>query len=352
STFDFAGIHRLVVATNNFAINNVLANNFPNYDQVFILVNSGFYGGSGGVNAVSTTHPSAGEIAIHEIGHSFANLADEYYAGDQFAGEWPNMTMETDPNQVKWRNWHGDQGIGIYQHCCSGNATSWYKPHQNCKMQFLGVPFCAVCKETFVETIHDLVSPIDSYTHSDLQLDNTGLDIEFQTNLIYPIPNTLAIRWILNGDPLANTGDALTLTADQLDNGINQLTFEVVDQTTLSRSDAHPGGRLFFVNWQIEKTATSIEALGEQRSVEFSVFPNPFVEQVLIDYRLDETAMVGYQLYDLRGQVLRQQTPQRQAAGAHQVQLDLSQYPAGNYLLRWIIDTFTIDRTLVKPIGN
>jgi len=48
STFGYAGIERLLVPTNNTAITNVLANYFPKYDQVFMLVNSATYGGSGG----------------------------------------------------------------------------------------------------------------------------------------------------------------------------------------------------------------------------------------------------------------------------------------------------------------
>ena len=45
STFNFAGIERLLVPTNNSAVTNVLANNLPEYDQVFMLVNSTKYGG-------------------------------------------------------------------------------------------------------------------------------------------------------------------------------------------------------------------------------------------------------------------------------------------------------------------
>jgi hypothetical protein len=76
SAFDSYNIHRLLVPTKTFAINNVLATNVPNYDQVVILVNSPYYGGSGGQFATSSTHTSANEIAIHEIGHSFVGLID------------------------------------------------------------------------------------------------------------------------------------------------------------------------------------------------------------------------------------------------------------------------------------
>ena len=95
STFDYASIHRLVVPQNNSAIFSVMASNFPNYNQIFVFSNSLYYGGSGGTYATSTVHTSANEIAIHEIGHSFAGLADEYQIGGQ--GERPNRTTVTDP---------------------------------------------------------------------------------------------------------------------------------------------------------------------------------------------------------------------------------------------------------------
>jgi len=116
STFGYAGIERLLVPTNNTAITNVLANNLPEYDQVFMLVNSTTYGGSGGWVATASLNEDSKEIALHELGHSFADLADEYWAGAQYAGEAINMTQETNLDILKWRNWHGDNGIGLYSH--------------------------------------------------------------------------------------------------------------------------------------------------------------------------------------------------------------------------------------------
>lgn len=101
SAFDAYNIHRLLVAKNTFAINNVLAMNFPTYDQVIMLVNSPYYGGSGGKVAVASLEANSDKIALHELGHSFANIADEYYAGDVYAKEKINMTRETNPDSVK-----------------------------------------------------------------------------------------------------------------------------------------------------------------------------------------------------------------------------------------------------------
>src|SRR5689334_9459994 len=83
SRFDVGGIHRLLVPDSSAKINSVLASNLPTYDQAFIIAHSPYYGGSGGVYATSSTDPSSAEVAIHELGHSFGKLADEYWAGSQ-----------------------------------------------------------------------------------------------------------------------------------------------------------------------------------------------------------------------------------------------------------------------------
>lgn len=48
STFGYAGIQRLLVPVKSSKVSSVLADNFPNYDQVIMVVNSNTYGGSGG----------------------------------------------------------------------------------------------------------------------------------------------------------------------------------------------------------------------------------------------------------------------------------------------------------------
>ncbi len=123
STFDAFGIHRLLVPMNSANVHSVLANNFPAYDQVMVIINSPHYGGSGGWLASTSTNAAANEIAIHEIGHSFAGLADEYWAGDQYANEKPNMTQESNPSLVKWKNWMNINNVGIYPYGSSGNQA-------------------------------------------------------------------------------------------------------------------------------------------------------------------------------------------------------------------------------------
>ncbi len=244
STFDYAGTHRLVVPQNNAAISSVVANNFPSYNQIFIFANSTYYGGSGGTYATSTINTSANEIAIHEIGHSFAGLADEYQIGGQ--GERPNRTTVTNSATVKWKNWYGINNIGIYPIGVEG----WQRPHQNCKMQFLGVPFCSVCKEAFVNKIYALVTPIYDYSPVSSTV-AVNASTPFSATLTLPIPNTLKTEWKLNGTSIATNTSTVNITPAQLNNGSNTLTLYVTDETTLSRSYLPNAGYIFSQTWTI-----------------------------------------------------------------------------------------------------
>ncbi|MCL6259300.1 M64 family metallo-endopeptidase [Aquiflexum sp. TKW24L] len=135
-------IERLLMPWRNSKIVNVLMSNTPFFDIGVLVVNDDKYGGSGGTFAVFSTNQAATEIMIHELGHSFVNLADEYWAGSDYAREQANMTKDTKPGTIKWKNFLNKNGIGIYPH---SESPTWHRPHQNCKMRFLGPSFCDVC---------------------------------------------------------------------------------------------------------------------------------------------------------------------------------------------------------------
>lgn len=149
-------IERLLVAWRSGKAFSVLFDNIPFYDIGIIVVNDPKYGGAGGTFAVFSTHSSATEIMIHELGHSFGNLADEYWAGPQYARERLNMTQDTNPETNRWRAFLGRNGIGIYPHA---ESPTWHRPHQNCKMRFLGRSFCAVCTHHLERRLQALSTP-------------------------------------------------------------------------------------------------------------------------------------------------------------------------------------------------
>ncbi len=86
------------------------------YDAIVVLVNSRRYGGGGiyGDYCVTTVdHEASRAVFVHEFGHSFAGLADEYYASDVSYNDFypkgveplePNITALLDPANVKWKD--------------------------------------------------------------------------------------------------------------------------------------------------------------------------------------------------------------------------------------------------------
>ncbi len=85
------------------------------YDAIIILVNSKRYGGGGIYNDYCITtvdSPASKGVFVHEFGHSFAGLADEYYMSDVSYNDFypkgveplePNITALLNPSEVKWK---------------------------------------------------------------------------------------------------------------------------------------------------------------------------------------------------------------------------------------------------------
>lgn len=260
STFDRSGIHRLVAFSNTAAIGRILARNFPLYDQVVVLANSNFYGGSGGTYPVATVNTASNEIAVHEIGHSFGSLADEYWAGAGYGAENANRTQEANPVLVKWKNWLGANGIGIYNYGGKAPLSIWYRPHEACKMQYLGRPFCSVCTEAIIEKIHSLVNPVVSRFPADSLLPYPDSLRTFSAGLAKPQPNTLRIQWTINGQAVAEGQDSIAVTPGlfTLDTNLVQLT--VADTSSLLRADEHFSRHRYTVGWKITASSRTLPA--------------------------------------------------------------------------------------------
>ncbi|HEY8539770.1 MAG TPA: IgA Peptidase M64, partial [Steroidobacteraceae bacterium] len=111
--YDIFGSERYVLTLDNRAFRD-LAQYAP-YDFVEILVNNETYGGGGIFGQFSTAAAGsdwANYLFIHEFGHHFAALADEYYtspvayqSGQERPEPWePNVTALLDPAKLKWRH--------------------------------------------------------------------------------------------------------------------------------------------------------------------------------------------------------------------------------------------------------
>jgi hypothetical protein len=343
---DYAGIHRLIVA--NFStINTTLNNNFPQWDLVLILVNSTKYGGSGGTFSVASTDPSAAQVAVHEIGHSFGNLNDEYYPGASYMFDQANTSKESNSTLVRWKNWMGINSTGIYPF--SEDAT-WHRPHQNCKMRYISSAFCPYCNELTIEKIHTVTNAIYSYTPKPTTFTVTSKKIPFAITTLKPIPNTLKITWTLDGSNYAKNKDTLSLDSATLTKGTHTLVATVIDTTAAVKAATHSTTHFYSVLWTINNSSTtSINTLQYKTIV--SAYPNPFQDNITISYTLEKKSNVRVDMLDINGSLIQTLVKQKNiAAGEYKKTANFSakNLPTGTYLIRYTIDDYSYTERIIK----
>lgn len=112
ATYDAFGSERYILSFENRSLRDVAS--FAPYEFVEILTNSQTYGGGGIFGQFSTVAADSlwsPYVFVHEFGHHFAALADEYYtsdvayapAADRIEPWEPNVTALHDPKEVKWK---------------------------------------------------------------------------------------------------------------------------------------------------------------------------------------------------------------------------------------------------------
>ena len=354
ATFDSFGFHRLLYyeldgnSANNTQskITNVLINNIPDYDQAIILVNTNEYGGSGGEFIMTYTGFYGPDVAVHEIGHSLFNLKDEYFPiDDALAAEAANMTQETNPTAVRWKNWIGTNGVGVYQYDTSGLAASWYRPHQSCKMRSIEQGFCSVCKEAIVEKIHELVPAIESFTPISNSLDNSTFPINFHLGLVKPIPNTLLTKWTLNGSNFALNLDDISVSETDLISGINTLSVVVNDDTALLRIDNHETIHAYTVTWTINNTTLGVDLISEVNNFDISLYPNPSSDLINIKTKNTLNKSLKLKVISLDGKKITSKI----LSNIEIQQLDISKFSKGIYITNFYSENVLIaSKKIVK----
>ncbi|MES2126592.1 MAG: M64 family metallopeptidase [Pseudomonadota bacterium] len=155
------GLDRLVCADNTLVANAVAAvTPVDGRDVVVLVANSGTYGGSGApAYAALTMHPQSIEIALHEIGHTAFQLADEYDVGTCNTPSEPteaDVTLQSNGAWAKWSpliktgtvtptqpGWYANGTVGLFdggKYCPHGV----YRPTENSRMRTLGQPWHGV----------------------------------------------------------------------------------------------------------------------------------------------------------------------------------------------------------------
>lgn len=113
TSFDSLGSDRYLLTEDNRSLRDIAA--AVPYDTLFIMVNQSRYGGGGIYNFFCTftvDNQWHEYLFLHEFGHSFAGLADEYYTSDVAYNEFyprgvepaeANITALLDPASLKWK---------------------------------------------------------------------------------------------------------------------------------------------------------------------------------------------------------------------------------------------------------
>ncbi len=157
------------------------------YEHLVVLANTDTYGGGGIFNSYTLTtalHPSFKPVVVHEFGHSFAGLGDEYYYDDgyvayyypdsepweqnittlyDFESKWNDMlpkVIEIPTEAPEGNVWSiigngasPESMIGVYE---GGGYQSKgvYRPYPDCRMKTNGAPaFCPVCQRAIARII-------------------------------------------------------------------------------------------------------------------------------------------------------------------------------------------------------
>lgn len=171
-TFDS---ERYCMTMDNKSVRDMAANG-P-YDQIYILVNNEKYGGGAIYNYYNVSvnsNEQASKIFIHELGHGFAGLGDEYYNSSTSYNDFYNLTVEPwEPNLTtlvdfgsKWKDMVKKRTpiptpdtekyinkVGVFE---GGGyvAKGVYRPVHDCLMKtFNDDEFCPVCSRAILDMI-------------------------------------------------------------------------------------------------------------------------------------------------------------------------------------------------------
>lgn len=156
------------------------------YEHLVILANTDTYGGGGIYNSYTLTtalHKDFKPVVVHEFGHSFAGLADEYYYDDQFVeyyypdsepweqnittlfdfeSKWDDMLPKIIqiPTPVEGNVWEKIKAgtkpesiVGVYEGA-GYQSKGVYRPYPDCRMKTNAAEsFCPVCQRAIARII-------------------------------------------------------------------------------------------------------------------------------------------------------------------------------------------------------
>lgn len=244
------GTERLLCVNVNKAWDAAM--NAPDVDQIFAVANSTKYGGAGyssnEIGTFSSDNSSSQQVAIHELGHSLGNLADEYdYGGpsDWPGGEPSAANVSIHPSaqmtslKTKWHLWLGYNQPELGQHSTfeGANYSSFgiYRPTENSMMRALYQPFNMPSREKLIIEFQKVVNFLESFEPNS---SNAPWDSTLSVSCVEPT-HGLTYEWRKNGTVIPGaTSSSLELSSvADLQPG-DALVVIVTDMTTMVRDES------------------------------------------------------------------------------------------------------------------
>lgn len=141
----------------------------------------------------------AASVALHEGGHSFHRLADEYDGTSGNCSSAPEVNVSTNGDGADWSEWLGfdhNPGSGMHgsyegaRYCNSGV----YRPTDNSEMNLLPDYFNMPSIQKMIHDFYEIVRPIDAHTDNASTLVDPAV---LQVKVVDP--EVLAIEWSVDG---------------------------------------------------------------------------------------------------------------------------------------------------------
>jgi len=177
----------------------------------FVVLNNPEYHNSGG-RFVVFSYNYGKEIGLHEAGHGFFDLADEYYSEGSFTKDEPrNVNVTADSTGAKWFEWMAytdiDTALGVidvYEGAMYASRGA-YRPTENSKMGWTSdkkpVSFNAVCRQKIILDIYNIIDPVDD------AMETGVVHIRPEEIWLKVIdPRVLLVDWYVNGKLVKENG--------------------------------------------------------------------------------------------------------------------------------------------------
>ena len=359
--------------------------------QTLVIGNTFTYGGIGGRYATTTGgSPQGPLVSLHELGHSLANLQDEYpyydrgVPGAGQADREPNSihhtrmtSKEMIENKAKWWRWLGEESEsgGIIRAADPDGyeggmyfGTNIWRPSEHSMMRATGFYFDQISREQMTQRITGMRNagkmPVSSTTEGEV-----GPEDVLWIETMHPRFHMLDVIWEVNGNKIVDTNNSRHLELNNLDLTVGDIVkVTVKDKTDFVRNpDFLDGPRMTQTReWTVGNAETApeteldieftnysatVHALANNEVV-FVQTPNPINRMLKVTWELN-----GEELTETNNRRLLDLEELNLPDGPSELSATVtdSLNPDGNSdRISWTIDNGlpTAPKTLSKPLAS